>query len=315
MIFLGIILVLLGGCSTSAPPTASSSATPVPATKVIVQGVTEGKEITQTIDLNNCDGKSDAVRTEEYTTSVEVTVSAEMAASVGVSAEVISAEAQSAVTASLSQSGSKTTSIQLTAPPGTHMSFQITWVGSERVGVVQNVAGLKIPVAFRSFEPSDVRIKSQFDIGCPRQPDFQEVVPSPTTVLPTMLPSTGARWLQEVSQIPESGTQLSWHLSAGQVLFLSGGQFQIGEVFCGGSAQQVCVLIYKASTDQTLVVNSLVPRQNYVGVTESLSPEEALRDKEPMFWLPPNCVSGCQRATVLFFTDGKLVNKVSMNAP
>jgi len=138
--------------------------------------------------------------------------------------------------------------------------------------------------------------------------------PIPTTRPPTSIPYT-VRWIQEASQVPESGTQLTWNLSAGQVMLLSGGQLQVGDTFCGGDVQQICVLIYKASTNQTVTVDSLIPRQNYVGITEALSPDEALEEKEPLFWIPPNCTSGCRKATVLFFEDGTLVNKVSITAP
>ena len=182
-ILLGLVLILSSGCSAPTPlPSTNSSSTTSATPNVIVQGVTEGKEILQTIDLDNCNGKSDAVRSEEFTMSVDVTVSAEIAASAGVSAEVVSAEVQAAVGAALSQGSSKSMSIQLTAPPGTHMNFQIAWVGNEQVGVVQDVAGLDIPIAFRSFVPYDVRIRSQFDAGCPGQQPFQEIVPSPASV-------------------------------------------------------------------------------------------------------------------------------------
>ena len=46
--------------------------------------------------------------------------------------------------------------------------------------------------------------------------------PVPTTRPLTSIPYAG-RWIQEVSQVPENGTQLTWSLSAGQVMFLVGG--------------------------------------------------------------------------------------------
>lgn len=203
---LGLVWVLVGGCSTSTPQSDANVASSVPATpSVIVQGVTEGKEILQTIDLDNCNGKSDAVRSEELTMSVDVTVSAEIAASAGVSAEVVSTEVQAAVSAALSQGSSKSMSIQLTAPPGSHMNFQIAWVGNEQVGVVQNVAGLEIPIAFRSFVPHDVRIKSQFDVGCPNAQSFQEVVPQPTISTATIAPTLAS---QSTGVCQESGGAL-----------------------------------------------------------------------------------------------------------
>ncbi|RME60583.1 hypothetical protein D6779_01920 [Candidatus Parcubacteria bacterium] len=136
--------------------------------------------------------------------SIDVTVSAEIAASAGVSAEVVSTEVQAAVSTALSQGSAKSMAIQLTAPPGTHMNFQIAWVGDEQVGIVQDVAGLDIPIAFRSFVPHDVRIKSQFDVGCPNAQSFQEVVP-PTTNIPTVTPT---RQAQSTGVCQESGGAL-----------------------------------------------------------------------------------------------------------
>ena len=185
-----VALLLFSGCSSTSYSSNSveSSDSNNSLAKVSVQGIVEGKEILQTIDLDNCGGKSDAVRIEEMTMSVDVTVSSEIAASVGASAEVISAEVQRAVQSTFSQSGSKSMSIQLTAPPDTHMNFQIAWVGDERVGVVQNVADVSIPIAFRSFIPHDVRIKSQVDVGCPGQKEFQESI-IPITATPISSPS------------------------------------------------------------------------------------------------------------------------------
>jgi hypothetical protein len=88
---------------------------------------------------------------------------------------------------------------------------------------------------------------------------------------------------------------------------LTGGQFQVGDVFCGGDARQVCVLLFEATRDQRVAVDSLIARQNWVGITSKLNPDGALQDKEPLFWMPPNCVDGCSKATVLFFKDGSLV--------
>lgn len=188
--FLGLLLVLLAGCkNSSAPNSGNGTFQPSATPKVIVQSVTAGKEILQVIDLDNCKGESVAVRTEENTISVEATVSAEIAASVGVSAEVLSAEVQSVVGASLSQGHSRSMSIQLSAPPGTHMNFQIAWVGNEQMGVVEGLAD--VPIVFRSFVPYDVRIKDQINKGCPGYASPQAPVsPSvpPSWTKPTSTP-------------------------------------------------------------------------------------------------------------------------------
>jgi hypothetical protein len=179
------VLITLYGCN----PSPTTLATPISediqnfstSPDVTIQGSTSGKEEVQTIIIDNCDGKSDAIRTEQRTQSVDVTISGEIAAKVGASAEVISAEVQVAVGAATHQGGSRSMSIQLAAPPKTYMQFQLVWTGDEQVGIVQNLRGSNIPIAFRGFIPTDVRIKSQSDIGCPGTDTLQEVVqPEPT---------------------------------------------------------------------------------------------------------------------------------------
>lgn len=178
-VFITVVL-FLGGCV--APNLQATAPTP----QVIMQGDIPGKEVVQPIELDNCDGKADAKRTEHRTRSVESTISAEVAAKFGVSAEVLSAEVQATVGASVGWTEGQGTSIELVAPPGTRMAFQLVWIGNEQVGIVQNLRASNIPIAFRSFKPTDVRIKSQYDIGCPGsdvimpRPTIPQVVAAPT---------------------------------------------------------------------------------------------------------------------------------------
>lgn len=154
---------LLFACSSAATPAAPTQVSAAP--QVLVQGNTLAEE-TQTIELDNCDGKADAVRSEQRGQSVDVTVSAEVAAKLGVSAQVIEAEVQATVGAQVTDSGYRSSTIQLVAPPKTRMVFQIVWSGPEQVGIVQNLQSVGIPIAFRRFSPTDVKIKSQIDVGC-----------------------------------------------------------------------------------------------------------------------------------------------------
>jgi len=124
--------------------------------------------------------------------------------------------------------------------------------------------------------------------------------------------ASGLRWEQEVAQVPESGTTLKWELSAGQLLYLSGGQIRINGEYCGGDANQICILLFQATTAQTVIVDALVPKNNWYGISSTLTPDEALSEKAPQFWYAPNCINGCKKATILFYTDGKLVNKSTM---
>lgn len=198
------LLMLLSLCACQPGLSLEPSQVAQSAPQVIIQGDTPGKEEFQTIEIDNCDGKSDVARTEQRSQSIDVVVSAEMAASLGASAEVISAEVQAAVGTGITRGAQKSTSIQLTAPPKTRMVFQLVWIGNEQIGIVQNLRGSNIPIAFQGFTPTDVRIKSQFDIGCPgtqhtSTPVTTESRPAPTQP-PTALVCTGYISRREVAE-------------------------------------------------------------------------------------------------------------------
>lgn len=116
-------------------------------------------------------------------------------------------------------------------------------------------------------------------------------------------------WCEEIGQVPESGTRILKDLAAGHLMFLTGGQFQISGKYCGSDPQQICVLIYEATKAQTVVVDAVIPKNNYIGITDTFSPEEALNEKTSLFWIPPNCINGCKRATVFFFRDGEFIKQ------
>lgn len=177
-----VIGLFLSGCVAPSSPVLDSQA-PTPALEVIMQGDTPGREEVQAIDLDNCHGKANLTRTEQRTLYVKSTISAEIAVKFGVSAEVLSGEVQAAVGASKEVEPGRSTSIELAAPPGTHMAFQLVWIGDEQIGIVQNLRGLNIPIAFSSFMPTDVRLKSQYDIGCPMSGANQPLA-SPTAMVP-----------------------------------------------------------------------------------------------------------------------------------
>lgn len=160
-------LALFTLCSCQPSLNQGSTVMTQPTPQVIIQGDNPGREETQTIDIDNCDGKADATRTEERSQSIEVTISLETAAKLGGEVKVISAEAQAAIAAATTWGKQRRTSIQLSAPPKTRMVFQLVWIGDERIGILENFRGAGIPIAFRGFDPTDVRIKGQYDLGCP----------------------------------------------------------------------------------------------------------------------------------------------------
>jgi hypothetical protein len=134
----------------------------------------------------------------------------------------------------------------------------------------------------------------------------------PITTVTPVPPSGCGGWCEETGQIPASGTRISKDLAAGQLMFLSGGQLLINGKYCGDDAQQICVVIYEASKPQTVVVDAVIAKNNYVGITDTFSPEEALSIKTSAFWKPPNCINGCKKATVLFFRDSEFVKQETL---
>lgn len=177
--FLFVLSIMLLSCAEtpSSKPVSSVNGE----SQVVLESVDDTHEVIQEFDLDNCDGKAEAARIEHRSSSIDVTISIELTARIGASAQVISADVQAAVGTALNVGGERGTSIEVKAPPNTHMFFELAWVGKSRIGVVQNASGSNIPVAFQSFSPENVHIKSQYDIGCPTSP-------LPTTSLEPMTP-------------------------------------------------------------------------------------------------------------------------------
>ena len=109
----------------------------MPAPQVIMQGDTPGQEEVQPIELDNCNGKGDTKRTEQRTRSIESTISPEIAAKFGDSADVLSAELQAAAGAAMKWGEERRITIELVAPPGTRMARQLDCNGDQPTGIIQ----------------------------------------------------------------------------------------------------------------------------------------------------------------------------------
>lgn len=129
---------------------------------------------------------------------------------------------------------------------------------------------------------------------------------SPTTQSP---PVNQPLWIEKVGDMPENGTQIRRDLAAGERLFVSGGRFQVDQVFCGEDATQLCILIYEASVPQTVILDFVIEGENYLARANVLSYDDLIRIHEPLFWQPPNCnnQNGCGKATIYHMKDGMLV--------
>lgn len=188
-----VMLVLIAAaCGPSGVEPVAELGQPTP--EVTVNNSNPNAEEIQTIQLDNCDGKGDSKRTEVRSQSIEAEISAGLAAQIGSNVGVVQGAVQVAVGTALTSGSERSSSIELSAPPGTHMEIQLVWTGEEQVGVVENILDSDVPIAFRSFSPIDVRIKSQYDLGCPSSPSgngqgstlpeaqSQEAVPSEGSV-------------------------------------------------------------------------------------------------------------------------------------
>lgn len=119
----------------------------------------------------------------------------------------------------------------------------------------------------------------------------------------------------EAKLTPRKGSFFSQALTPNQVMFVSSGQLQIGDAYCGEHPDQICVLLYQATRPQTVTVESLDPQHYFVEVIDALSPQEILDNKLSDFWQPPNCSSGCKFATFLMFKDEQLIRQDAIYRP
>jgi len=83
---------------------------------------------------------------------------------------------------------------------------------------------------------------------------------------------------------------------------------RLGEGYCGDVREQICVIVMQATTQQSVVIDSVVARNNWYGISSVLSPAQALARMQNEFWQAPNCGNGCRQATILSYTDGRLTN-------
>ncbi|MCI0561680.1 MAG: hypothetical protein MN733_24590 [Nitrososphaera sp.] len=328
------LVVLLVSACTATPisdPESLAQATP----EVNIQGDTPGKEEVQTIELDNCGGKADATRVEQRTQSVDVTISTEVAGKIGASVEVVSAEVQAAVGLAITPGSERSTSIQLVAPPDTRMVFELVWVGNEQIGVVQNIRNSDVPVAFRSFLPTDVRIRSQSDIGCSGsstpQPVFEPTatpsVTQPYSTLPSQtIPafnicdgvSAYPGFFQAEDRIPPSGiSTMEIVVRAGEIHAITAGTISVAGISLYGGQDRGSVVVLLPSA--TYNVTDLNPTFNWHGVFH-LEPNEwqSLADVLAAQQMIPGTCSdgdGCSIVDVLVVGPNGKVSQYEKGSP
>jgi hypothetical protein len=117
------------------------------------------------------------------------------------------------------------------------------------------------------------------------------------------------------SASPTEPESLPYTLKANQVLFVSSGQLQIDSTYCGSDTDLICVLLYEATYPQTVAVESLDPSHSIYEVIDGRLPQSILDERQPLFWQPPNCTHGCQRAMIIRFKDNQLIRQDTINKP
>jgi hypothetical protein len=130
-----------------------------------------------------------------------------------------------------------------------------------------------------------------------------------------LLPDIDATIRNTVGSSTEKGTFFTQELNSNQVMFVSSGQLQVGDAYCGGPSDQICILLYQATSPLSVTVESLDPQHYFVKVIDNLTPQEVLNNELAAFWEPPNCINGCLSATYLMFKDGQLIRQQTIEKP
>ena len=163
-IFTALILIsiVLAGCDTNAGTVNLT----VNETSAEVTEVTN-----ETIHMNNCGSAGEVKQTAEKSKSVNV----EYAGSFGVDKVVVNGE----VSAKYGEINTNSKSIELVAPAGTNMEFNLKWTEKTWLGIV-TAQGKDGQANYKVSVPISVELVSSQDLGCQSTGTQPEVQPQPT---------------------------------------------------------------------------------------------------------------------------------------
>ena len=163
-IFTALILIsiVLAGCDTNAGTVNLT----VNETSAEVTEVTN-----ETIHMNNCGSAGEVKQTAEKSKSVNV----EYAGSFGVDKVVVNGE----VSAKYGEINTNSKSIELVAPAGTNMEFNLKWTEKTWLGIV-TAQGKDGQANYKVSVPISVELVSSKDLGCQSTGTQPEVQPQPT---------------------------------------------------------------------------------------------------------------------------------------
>lgn len=315
-LFVFVLALFITSClpSPAIPPVSAPQNGGFDDVRVNTVAPREAKISIEQFPLPNCGGTGEIRQTLGTTASVfkSVTIGVKATARGGGEMTIpetaklkLEIEVEGAYQKTYESASSRLDTIYMPAAAGTHVVYEIGWYEQTFESIVEFSSSGQVYEAPYIYKLRIPKIENSYQVSCSgSSSNNQGVTPQPDSAKPR------SRWEQEAARVPASGTSLRWELAAGQLLFLSGGQIRIYGEYCGDDANQICILVFQATVPQTVIVEALIPENNWYGISSTLLPDDAVREKEPQFWYPPNCINGCKKATVLYFTDGKLVNRV-----
>jgi len=130
-----------------------------------------------------------------------------------------------------------------------------------------------------------------------------------------IMANTTGPWEYQIEQMPYNSNFITWDLDIGESLILSGGSLLYQGYTCSGISSQICIIVISATKKFSVTIEHLVTKNNWLAVSNTIIPTEAVSSVQAEFWLPPNCVSGCSYATVAIFNNDKLVDNYRINNP
>ncbi len=316
-------LALLG-CQTPSPVAQSPQVPNGMRVDQIVENSSAGGTITQQRTFDQCKSSSpfksqirfSALSSEQA--QQDLILSARASGEVGISGTAkaaLEAAVQRHYQNSIQRSQAYEEGVTIEVPPFTKQEYTLVWRDNRRLGTVYYTDDGVVHTAQYNYrlgvELADH--KSQ-DLPCPGAalaPPNPPPPPSPT-LTPGPLPTPGLPapapqplWNEQSHREPVAGTQVVRDLAAGETLYLTGGQFLLNRVYCGGDARQICVLVFEATRPQRVIIDQMVGQNNYIARTSVFGYDELIAMHTDAFWQEPNCRSGCQYASIHHMRDGQ----------
>ncbi len=283
-----------------------------------------------TLEVPNCSGiNQPVVARPSYKVSSSTAIEWQVGGSVGVGPSIgiptipLSVDISGEINTHLSQNTTnrveKGFAWDLPAEPNSIVVYTFSWDEVWQEGNIRVTLSDKSAIVISVWYRKDFIIKliDTLYLECDdknetvdSEPSIQEITPIPQDEVKV---SNASLWRENITQIPTIGTSIEWNIKKGEVFILSGGRLKLKDYFCGNDQNQICLLIIEVDEDFTVRINELIARNNWIGVTNQMSSQEALQEIEEWFWKPPNCGIGCSKATIAYFINDEFISQQILN--